>query len=102
MFPVANSWQVKLNQALEDQSFPMILPGMELGSVEEWHLVFDRFDSIFHFSVVVVLLSFLGSIVFGVLFCRRYFSAEARCQRRLDFEDRLEEERRRRRKGGGR
>ena len=38
-----------------------------------------------------------GFLFFCVVFCRRYFSAEARCRRIVDREERLEAERRRRR-----
>ena len=53
----------------------------------------------FGFWVALISLPFVP--VFGVKFCRRYFSAKARYQRIVDREERLEEERRRRREGCG-
>ena len=61
--------------------------------------------SSFDYGALLVWLSLFGILCFGLVFigyffgfCRRYFSAEARCRRHLDFEERMQ----RMREGGGR
>ena len=58
------------------------------------------FGVFFDVGMWTIIFSLLGIPLFGVVFCRRYFSAEARYRRIVDREERLEAERRRRREGG--
>ena len=103
MFPFGDWAQGSLKQAARedpDQSFPIEFGGVELKSLEEAMSLFNFMDGVFLTGVWVVFLSLLGVLFFGVEFCRRYFSAEARYRRIVDREDGLKAERRRRQEGG--
>ncbi len=103
------------NSAITEHDFlaiPSGLSGREyLVAIDWFHSVRDELEESARFWGSVSFFSLIGVLVFGALFCRRYFSAEierclryfsaeARLRRRVDYEERLEEERRRRREGG--
>ena len=103
------------NSAITEHDFlaiPSGLSGREyLVAIDWFHSVRDELEESARFWGSVSFLSLIGVLVFGALFCRRYFSAEierclryfsaeARLRRRVDYEERLEEDRRRRREGG--
>ena len=103
MFPFGDWAQGRLKQAARedpDQSFPIEFGGVELKSLEEAMSLFNFMDGVFLTGVWVVFLSLFGVLFFGVKFCRRFFSAEARYRRIVDREDWLAAERRRRQEGG--
>ena len=75
---------------------------MELGmpSAEEMWEKMRWYAFLFELGCWIFSCSLLGVLVFGSVFCRRYFSAEARYRRILDREEWLDAERRRRQEGG--
>ena len=83
--------------ALEDEDSAMIL-WMELGmpSAEEMWEKMRWYAFLFELGCWIVFLSFPCVLVSGFVFCRRYFSEEARYRRIVDREEGLKAERRRR------
>lgn len=101
------------NSAITEHDFLVIPSGLsrqeEPVAIAWFNSVRDELEESARFWGGVSFLSLIGVLVFGALFCRRYFSAEvqfclryfsaeARYRRIVDREERLEAERRRRRK----
>lgn len=96
---VGDSVQRGLNKAAQRSNymFPMEYGGWEIASLLEWHGKFDKSGVMVEVGFWIAQPSLLGVLVFGLVFCCRYFSAEARYRRMVDREERLDAERRRRR-----
>ena len=73
---------------------------LDSGDVDGAEIVMLMLDGLFPFLLVGFWLSFPCGLFFGVKFCRRFFSAEARSRRILDREEWLDADRRRRQEGG--
>ena len=89
-----------VESALGDDDSFMIL-WMELGmpSAEEVREKMRWYAFLFELGCWIFSCSLLGALYFGLVFCHRYFSAEARYRRILDREEWLDAERRRRQEG---
>jgi len=62
-------------------------------TVNGWESEFEFAESMTSFGRMFALLSFVGVLIFGYLFCSRYFSYEARCRRIVDWEEELKRQR---------
>lgn len=98
-----DSMQKDMNRAIDeddDGRFPLVVWGETVFTNQaQFNKTFEMHGRVFIFGFWIALPSLLGVLIFGVKFCRRYFSAEARYRRILDREEWLAAERRRRQEG---
>ena len=84
----------------DDDSFMILWMELGMPSAEEMWEKMRWYAFLFEVGDWVFTISLVCALCFGVVFCRRYFSAEARYRRILDREEGLKAERRRRQEGG--
>ena len=96
--------QEDMNRAIDeddDGRFPLVVWGETVFTNQaQFNKSFEMHGRVFIFGLGIALPSLLGVLVFGSVFCRRYFSAEARYRRIVDKEEWLAADRRRRQEGG--
>ena len=98
-FFIGLSAQRDLKLKLDYYGLPITYGPEVIVSMEQWELAFYEFGEMAQIGEGIAFLSLPGVLIFGALFCRRYFSEEARSRRILDREEWLDAERRRRQEG---